>query len=64
VELYRWLGEGLKSSLKTLKPPQLKELEDAFVNFENDKRDGKYQEQEIRCLNGVGNMFIFFFQSK
>ncbi|KAI9257597.1 armadillo-type protein [Sporodiniella umbellata] len=33
VEMYRWLGISMKSSLSSLKPVQLKELEEAFEHL-------------------------------
>lgn len=46
VELYKWLGEGLKSTLLAeLKPVQQKELEDAF---EKVKGQSPHQERYLR----------------
>lgn len=30
IELYRWIGQPMMASLSTLKPVQIKELEEAF----------------------------------
>lgn len=37
VELYRWIGQPMMASLSTLKPVQLKELEESFSKLPSDK---------------------------
>ena len=37
VELYRWIGQPMIASLSTLKPVQIKELEEAFAKLPADK---------------------------
>lgn len=37
IELYRWLGAAINSSLSDLKPVQVKELEDAFSKLPQEK---------------------------
>lgn len=33
IELYRWIGQPMMASLSTLKPVQIKELEEAFTKL-------------------------------
>jgi cytoskeleton-associated protein 5 len=37
IELYRWIGQPMMASLSTLKPVQIKELEEAFAKLPADK---------------------------
>lgn len=37
VELYRWIGQPLMPSISTLKPVQIKELEEAFSKLPAEK---------------------------
>jgi cytoskeleton-associated protein 5 len=37
IEIYRWIGQPMMASLSTLKPVQIKELEEAFTKLPADK---------------------------